>query len=353
MIDDISQQQSWTNADLIARLDNAIEGLAKRVSELVDELAVKAEPVGSFAHFTSLATLALILENAGKRSNHRLPLVLRLTDVRYLNDPEEGRALNESLASAPLRASAPYLDPREIHTFSPEEIRTINTFKEWTKRDPKLDSLAAGIEAAAEPGEYVFVSSFTHESDSLDLWRAYGKDGEGVSLSMPFVRALATLSDHASQGFRLYAVKYDDDAKFDAWEYLVPKIKEIIDCSGNIPCSEIQLLEGAKKRVRRLMNELHHLYKHERFKSEREIRLLHVGDIGDEIKADVRTNKLYCESPPFFLGESGGTVTIGPSVRHADLWQRTLSVAVSRLWPENPPNVVQSQFVLRHVTPAI
>ena len=101
-----------------------------------------------FSHYTDFTALDSIL--AGNASNH-----LRLYNVAYFNDPNEGATFPAALGEK--MRSLIYGSDSEI----PHEIAV------------EADKVFS-----------VYACSFSEEADRLDLWRAYGKNGEGYSITV-------------------------------------------------------------------------------------------------------------------------------------------------------------------------
>lgn len=101
------------------------------------------------AHYTNLSGMVGIVESGG----------FWLSDIRFLNDAEEfdnGRRLAQEL---------------------------IEVLVKRTRHKPFAGVLGAALELLGKPlQEPYYVASFSHDSDSLEQWRAYSAGADGVAL---------------------------------------------------------------------------------------------------------------------------------------------------------------------------
>ncbi len=218
--------------------------------------------------------------------------VVRLYNVAYMNDPEEGMFL----------------------------------FKD------RLKDLGKYL---VEDSYYnAYLCSFTSGNiDDLTMWRLYGRDGGGISITTPMESlfpVLATcemccrnlqsfidgsiISDAARNEMNicLYKVEYDiRDVQTKILEYY-NTLKETISENGDD--DNIELIDALKQSFVKVSDEIRFLYKSEQYKVESEYRLLSFHQLDSPmVQLDERENpRLYIPSFPLF-GE-GTVINIGPKV---------------------------------------
>lgn len=202
----------------------------------------------SIYHYTDLNALIGIVPNNG----------LRLSDVRFLNDYQEyenGVILFESLA--------------ENKKVKDEKILFIKETAEFLRN--------------ADEVEKVFVTSFSTEPDILDMWRAYGKNGKGISIEFDNTNRKLEGYFGGLQYVHLGKVIYNDEIKLeilfntakrftDAY-HSCPYIKKYIDEKNTF------LLEDTKKDyAKSLANTVKRylaLFKNKSFINEKEVRVVY------------------------------------------------------------------------------
>ena len=268
--------------------------IAKRRSILVTKDSLKMSVSECLSHYTSISVLRSILdlsdiEEGGGES------VLRLYNIEYSNDPEEGRFVFNSDV---LKVLLPYMDEYDQH----------NTY----------------------------VSSFTDSGgDVLNMWRLYGADGEGVSVTIPTktlydVGDCLTMSCRALQSFMnsedlqdvirnennfcLYKTYYDSE---DIRNELQVYLKAIIDrAKVNGDFDKPEAYSVLMKLFIMSTDEIRFLYKDRGYDIEHEYRLVSYHAIGSSsLRLDERESpKLYVKSKDVF--GNGGVITIGPKVKN-------------------------------------
>ena len=262
------------------------------------------------SHYTDFTALDSILKGSALKSNH-----LRLYNVAYFNDPNEGATFPAALEKE--MRSLIYGSDSEI----PHEITII---------DNKVFS--------------VYACSFSEEADRLDLWRAYGKNGEGYSITVripdnmkaddasnilqqmhvPNLSALSAdkntpISKPPDEGdIRIYKVLYGNDAVNDAVDAVKPSLLDLQEAMQN---KERIVAEIVWTLAQWILADLRYLYKHEAYKPEQEYRIIGVAEFrDDELDSDkcdekIRTpQRLFIKTPPCLFLETGCTITIGPRV---------------------------------------
>ena len=307
---------------LIAQLFNKLDKLDKledNFLELEDTIrAIKERHIytkkSPLAHFTSWPAIENIIPETAKENN-----VLRLYNVDYMNDPTEGRSLM-NVKSTSSENSNVFLNDIFENTIFSNETNTINSVP------PSIYSLY-----------------FTESSDRLDLWRAYGNDGDGFSIVTTFPsggieeissrQTLDTFAKHIDMNDIqknhlntqpntppiLFHVFYDDKNKLKTIERLNIPLKKIEDKLS-------KLNEVAKNEIYYVLYatllEVMYLYKDEQYSTEREVRVIQAMSL-DDVKLDERKpGRLYCETTPFLFKNASSKIVIGPKVqdRRVALW---------------------------------
>lgn len=278
------------------------------------------------SHFTAWPTLESIIPISSNDSIIPSKNRLRQYHVDYMNDPREGFRL---------------LDFHKVHGNSAG--RAAKAAQASQMLDEIFDEEYYAKQRDSDVNEVppsVFICSLTAESDRLDLWRAYGNDGNGYCLTFEFngqlqstkTRIIRDRKNHYSHfdGFNvddiengdkippiLYAIKYDNSDIIRTLTMLsapLARIDSIIKTISSAP-----LKSEIKKCVAEILLELLFLYKDDQYENEREVRAISVHSILDSrVKSDVRVpGRLYVETNPF-LFETETKITIGPKVSPKD-----------------------------------
>ena len=260
----------------------------------------KAQP----SHYTTFSALNNILQ--GGNSNH-----LRLYNVAYLNDPLEGMSLPNTFG-----------DMREFFYGDKDEI------SHEIEADGKLFS--------------VYICAFTANEDRLDMWRAYGNNGDGYSITSTIpgrikadeeLRVMQQMQRQPSSfpediqepspepdapkdddKISIYKVLYGTAAQ-DAFDELKEPLKTLKGILKGINNEEVS--QTAKALAIQILADLRYLYKDEEYKLEDEYRIIRVIEAGNEkLKCDETSQppRFYMETLPFLFREEGCKITIGPRV---------------------------------------
>lgn len=294
---------------ILAQLYNEIKSIKEE--HIVDEKFFEANEEGKInmavAHYTTLEALCNMLPD-GKGTPILGKNFIRLYNVSYMNDPDEGKQLIHRSKNDPLKRFC-------LHELFDDEVLTDAHHK-----------LFWG------DAEYtIYVSSFTQNVDRLDLWRAYGGDGASFAIETPFstnifARSSQSLIRNAMFGGKgvakpvpgtdvvrptLYRVKY---AKGEM-EGTLTALNEHLNKFLNFIRGEAKAGE-LKKIARVLLSEVLYLYKHNDYKNEKEARIMAMFDISDpRLSLDERKPaKIYAETEPFLFKE-GSKIYIGPKVK--------------------------------------
>lgn len=306
-----------------------LKGLHEKIQEikknhLVSETDFNSEKGNALeekyvAHYSDLVALRNMLPWSDNGSAIKDKNLLRLYNVAYMNDPEEGKML--------LKISQEQKNAYVLHEFFDEKAATDDHHK-----------LLWGN------GEFAFyLSSFTRQKDRLDLWRAYGKDGTGLSIAIPFEAFSQTHgsilekqlkqknskdetrgSDDGKDGLTssdikkyipptLYKIIYEASEMIEALKQLDPQLRLIKQSLSLLQNEHID--KTIKSIVRVLLSDILYLYKNDEYENEKEMRIISFFEISDlRLKLDERIpSRVYAETHPFLFGE-GSQIIIGPKV---------------------------------------
>lgn len=275
----------------------------------------------SVAHYTVLPALySMLPENQAQGCK---PNCLRLYNIAYVNDPREGKRLvypSKKTENATL-----------IQEFFPKE----------SEIEPESPTPWQGQKFS------VYIGSFALASDRLDLWRAYGKDGEGYCIAMPLsafnqkpetarIHLMQSDTDTQSKGQNgelnidvvptLYEVRYQDDEVEDALARLAGPLRKIKDAKEEMVRQNTGRLSGElltvgkgliDSTVRAIVSGILYLYKDKEYENEKEVRIINGSDIkAKRLRLDERDPAhLYVETTPFLFDCELSQIIIGPKVK--------------------------------------
>jgi TPR repeat protein len=306
--------------ELLMKLHSEVQNIQEK--HVVNENGRGADT--KVAHYTVLPALYSMLPETpteGRKAN-----CLRLYNIAYVNDPREGKRL----LSPAKDADSPLKNSEHLKEFFPEE----------SEGKPDYPIPWQGQKFS------VYVGSFTLEPDRLDLWRAYGKDGEGYCIVLPLnafnqepltggIHLMQSdLGTHASrtpeteEGVpNLYEVYYTEDKAEEALSSLAGSlinIKEARDAmikASRIPskskCSGKELINSL---VRAIVSGVLYLYKDKEYENEREARILMGFDINAKrLKLETAAERkapqhVYVETKGFLFEKDHSQIIIGPKV---------------------------------------
>jgi len=301
------------DANAVGVFLRAFEALASTVDKIKEAHRVTNEndaPHG-VGHFTTLDALHNMLPNQRPDvgQNH-----LRLYNVAYVNDPQEGKILS----THELGESLKY--------FLPDKLEAV-------PHDP-WEGQQFGV----------YLGSFSLSIDSLNLWRAYGRNGEGYCIVTPvkaFLNAeissqksfMATAlqadfsgSEDQGDGFPspiLYKVFYNDDLVKKTLTRTNRPLQRIINLLKTIkahrPTDETaaQAKEIVCRTVRSVVSDIQYLYKHKEYEAEQEVRILTVfGISAQQLNIDNHVPpRVFVQTKPFLYSHSGSRIIVGPRVQ--------------------------------------
>lgn len=296
------------------------------------------EARSELSHFTSWEALMSMLPieaSADKNQN-----CLRQYHVDYMNDPTEGlRLLSFEKANS--------------DNFPQGKKTTITSKLLKQVFEENYHQLIDHCPNAAQIAPSVFIASLTRDSDRLDLWRAYGRDGDGycITFQLPetnseegkrrrersnheaFLNATASDSGTDSEQEEncasptlprppaLYCIKYSDAEVYETLLALAPRLTKLENLKKRLP---EKLKKATSECAAAILLELLYLYKDEQYSTENEVRALRVLKITDpSVKSDERTpGRLYIETQPF-LFTTPSRIVVGPKVsqKQPALWQ--------------------------------
>ena len=281
------------------------------------------ERSGTVSHYTDVDAVLSMLGHDGNE-----PGVLRMYNISYANDPQEGMALVK--------------------------------YAEDKHKGHPLVGFFSGLSGSKTGenmpffGEHVYFVSFSEAKDRLDLWRFYGRDGAGACLVIPKEAFADPSQAHQIAGsFMDYRTKLrqgklsdipskerqtqdrgrDPDPPLILWRVLYsPKAKDTALDSLCAPleniakvksaCSSIQNADKAiDEAVQVILAELLYLHKNTEYEREGELRVMAVRYLTSEnvsgdrpaIQVDGR-GRLYLETPRILFKTRGHEIVIGPKV---------------------------------------
>ena len=315
------RRDGLVTASQISKVLDIFEGLRDDIHEIKsNRVLINSEATDGVAHFTTLEALHSMLPAAENRlSPTRVEKtnLLRLYNIEYVNDPQEGRSLIESdrHPSHPIRGLFPTLSRPNDHS---SRAHTHDSLPLW------------GLPFS------VYVGSFTLKSDRLDLWRAYGRDGCGFCLVTPiaafseqhrsnehgFAGLAAVEEPNRQVPMTLYRVAYGEDEVTHALDRLKPRLDDLCAIRDKFAKSRHNgeiIKDKINLTARAILSDILYLYKNTEYENEKEVRLLAPYAISAQaVSADERTPaQLYVKTRPFLFSPES-KIIIGPKVKNAE-----------------------------------
>jgi len=311
---DLKEKTSVTNQTLLA-LNKLLHQLYDEVIKIKKKHIVKdSDATNGVAHFTTFEALTSMLPESP--TSDRKANRLRLYNFAYMNDPMEGKRLFD--AGGPLS------------TFFRPEGRSENPLS-WEEHESS-----------------VYIGSFTLRGDDLDLWRAYGGDGEGCCIVTPFEAFDQELinetgSRHGgeivmvSEGDKeasnpvpntLYAIHYEDKDLKETLGRLKGILGQLVE-KRKLLATDAEQLDQI---VRLVLSPILYLYKHEQYKSEKEARMLGDFDISANfLTLDARNpSRVFVEASDFLFRLNGSRIILGPKVLNGTVIELNLKYRLAR-----------------------
>jgi hypothetical protein len=316
---------------------STLDILKKRVEQVCayQEIKLGRTVTGGLAHFTKWEACCSMLAQAkalvppaasGEPSGGIDGVSLWAGDAHSLNDPLEGQALllfAQLIANGELRdrdfVTGKYSEDRRTNGPAEEDdhadlphlaaAKWTSLFKALKKIYPNRISHIVSGSPSPEPiiGSDTYLVSFCRDADRLDLWRAYGDSAEGICLVMPLEQAVRALEAVPEWGF--YRVAYDERSKTRAWAVLHQPVIAAVDKMRDLPSDE---KKHQAERIRTILNPVHYLFKHEQFRTEREVRLIRRPPLPANAKRKPGDSGTYLPTEPFFLSGAGCKIILGP-----------------------------------------
>ncbi len=287
-------------------------------------------------HFTSLSALESML-NVKEIEKEEAFNFLRLYDSIGMNDPSEGRALLSDNFKLSTKSSY-YSQQKHLNYFYKDG--------EDTFVFPENEDL------------HCFTASFTEKGDSLNLWRAYGNDGDGFCIEFnPSMLKIADYHSITKGNFNLkknseendeiiekskddekklnntqclfHKIKYGEEDKKNVFKEILPLLKKINDAIENAEIkNKEERVDNLKGLIRSILNPLMFTFKTESYESENEWRLIcQIPNISKEYTDRVtfdeqKPPRLFIESEPVLFKTDKKDkleIIIGPKVKRKDI----------------------------------
>ncbi|MCY9835233.1 tetratricopeptide repeat protein [Aeromonas media] len=291
-------------------------------------------------HFTRFEVLHELLPLSQKNTSDSKKNIIRCYHSSYMNDPSEGQRLIKFHNQPSAKNTPP-------HNAAIDASKLLN---KWFN-DSSLGGYFSQFDNAptvANLPASVFTASFTERSDSLDLWRAYGSDGKGVSISIPIkgtrtpYLSLKTIMKDKDELLevnpmdvlhacfnekaepRYYRVEYTDESIINALAIFAAPLKRLDNILSDNTLSETtryQWNKLASKHITEALLCILYLFKDEEYVSEKEVRAIQIHHLDDpQILRDKRSpSHLFCELPGCSLFTKPNTqIIIGPKAENVN-----------------------------------
>lgn len=315
-----------TFTSLLTRLSGRVDQILRY--HLIDAHRRNREdrtPKAIIAHFATWPACEAMLETARKKKHRAISLWAG--DARCLNDPLEGQALlklardrarplteeqdsgnpttsrgiaNRHTSPGGWPDSASHSVSTEIRAKDVQFWEDVHTLVD-ALFPPRPPSTPGAPFPYALPVTKVYLASFCNIEDALDLWRAYGDDGEGVSMVMPLHAAANAVKNSA---WKFYRVMYREPEMRRAWILLAGPLREAWCESDKKPETKRNILDR--------ISPVLHLYKHHQYETESEIRLVYDGRKKPTTKKVRGELRPILETAPFFLKGRCCKIILGP-----------------------------------------
>ena len=268
------------------------------------------------AHYTKPEALKGMLEKQTERAKN----LIRLYNIAYANDPNEGKRLTHYKG-----VDSEYVNP--LQPF-------------YEKREDGDDTTRSKWQEFS-----VYQASFSLEPDNLNLWRFYGGDGTGFSVVTP-LSAFNTALEHGAMGgawasqdesseagsplnsrastITLNKVLYtneDVEATLTSLEPSLAALNKWIESNKvDVGVAVVNSLRAAAVTI---LSELMYLYKEQDYKDESEVRVVEARPLG---ATDLQPHpgdsasfsRLYLETVAVLFYSKGSKIIIGPKVQNKD-----------------------------------
>ena len=276
-------------------------------------LVTTNDAAAGIAHYTKPEALKNMLGNQTKQAKN----FVRLYNIAYVNDPNEGKRLTHYK-----RADPGYSNPLKPFYKEREDGDDVTTSK-WQEFS-------------------VFLASFSLEPNNLNLWRFYGNDGTGFSIVTP-LSAFNTALERGAMGgawasqdessaawsplnlrastITLNRVRYRDTDVEATLSSLEPSLAALDKRLKSI--NDVAVEDALRSATVTILSELMYLYKEHDYEDESEVRAVEARPLGS---LDVQQHagdsasfsRLYLETAAVLFKSKGSSIIIGPKVQKAD-----------------------------------
>ena len=281
-------------SELVEKIKSACVIFQDAIIKVMEEC--KYEHQEAVYHFTRWPAIESILpkEKAEKNKN-----VIRLYHEDYMNDPSEGQSLLTLLQST--------------------------DFNEDYEGVAELMSEAFSLREQLPEDSATYMASFTKSSDRLDLWRAYGSDGDGFCFKIDISKADEHRWSHAkldkkesdsddgtSHTYSLFNVRYEQDKKRECLNDLLKALMPLHEAMKKV---EKEVQEEIKKTIFYMLGEVIYLFKDEQYSSEKEVRMFERLSLDQVTLDESDIGRLYKATGPILFTGSESEIMIGPKVK--------------------------------------
>jgi hypothetical protein len=213
-----------------------------------------------------------------------------------------------------------------------------------------------------EKSDNYYITCFSSDPDSLDLWRSYSKAETGISLEFSVKNNLDFPFFSTPPDIRLSKVIYDDELKSDYTKGIITNVLSEVeaDLRKGIPYSEDHF-DDIIKHIISPMRLYFSFFKHQSFSSEKEIRMIYQEkNETDFDNLHFRTSKMglipYYRSNEFILYDEDKKrclaknlplekITIGPTKYFTEI-TRSVSIYLQKMGYSDI-EIVQSKVPFR------
>ncbi len=280
--------------ELVETIKSAFATFQDAVIEIMEDC--KYDHDEAVYHFTRWPAIESILPKEKVKEDKN---VIRLYHEDYMNDPSEGQSLLSLLES--------------------------KEFDKRYKSTANLMSEAFNLREQLPEDSSTYMASFTKSSDRLDLWRAYGSDGDGFCFKIDISKAHEHRWSHAkteleesdnddetSHTYSLFNVQYEHQEKLDCLNNLLKALKPLHKAMKEV---EKEVQEEIKKTIFYMLGEVIYLFKDEQYSSEKEVRMFERLSLDQVTLDESDIGRLYKATGPILFTGSESEIMIGPKVK--------------------------------------
>ncbi|PSU90591.1 hypothetical protein C0W35_17090 [Photobacterium kishitanii] len=274
------------------KFKDAFEQLQNCIISIMDSCQYKDKlPVFHFTKWVAIQSMLPKEQSSNKN-------VVRLYHEDYMNDPNEGKSFLELLVN--IDKLDPLFDAKNLM----KNVLTLH--KEMTSNSA------------------TYMASFTKSSDRLDLWRAYGSDGDGFCIKVNIntsdlyrwsqAKEFTNLEykQNSEPSYMVYNVQYDQETKDKCLNELLEAINPLVVLLDELS-SEIK--DEVMKSVYYMLGEIIYLFKDEQYSSEHEVRIFERRSLNEVNIDESEIGKLYGTTAPILFQGTDSEIIIGPKVK--------------------------------------